>query len=134
MGKASGFPPQMNQLIDHSTPGAEGGSGWGVGRWDHWPIGWLNSQTSFWKPGSKYPYSFGSIGQFFVPEGKRIKSFAKDYPELCQDMDFNRWTERRVYYVLLGAAQNWNDIRRLGRSWLDQGAACARPESIASLK
>ena len=48
-------------------------------------------------------------------------------------MELNRWTARRVFYVLLGAARDWDDIRRIGRSWLDQGAACARPESIAEL-
>jgi hypothetical protein len=133
-GKASGFPGERNQLIDHCTKGAEGGSEWGAGRWDHWPIGWLNSQTSHWKPGSPYAYSFGSIGQFFVPEGKRIKSFWKDYSELCKDMELNRWTERRVFYVLLGAARDWDDVRRIGRDWLDKGADCARPESIAGLK
>jgi hypothetical protein len=49
-------------------------------------------------------------------------------------MELNRWTERRVFYVLLGAARNWDDIRRIGRGWLDQGADCARPESISNLK
>jgi hypothetical protein len=134
LGPASGFPAEKNQLIDHCTPGAQGGCGWGAGLWDHWPIGWLNSQTSFWKPGSPYAYSFGSIGQFFVPDGKRIRSFAGDYPEFCKDMDLNRWTARRVYYVLLGSAKDWDEIRRIGRKWLDQGPACARPESIANLR
>jgi hypothetical protein len=132
-GSASGFPPDRDQLIDHCTPGAEGGSGWGAGRWDHWPIGWLNSQTSYWKPGSPYPYSFGSIGQFFVPEGKRIRSFWKDYSACCRDMELNRWTERRVFCVLLGAASGWDDIRRIGRAWLSRGAECTNPESIAGL-
>jgi hypothetical protein len=50
LGKASGFPPEKNQLIDHCTKGTEGGAAWGAGRWDHWPIGWLNSQFSIWKP------------------------------------------------------------------------------------
>ena len=103
-GRSQRFPSRKNQLIDHCTLGAEGGCAWQQGLWDHWPIGWLNSQTSFWKPGSSYAYSFGSVGQFFVPEGKRIKSFSKDYPELCKDMAFNRWTASRVSYVLLGAA------------------------------
>ena len=133
-GNASGFPAEKNQLINHCTPGAEGGCGWGAGLWDHWPIGWLNSQTSFWKPGSPYAYSFGSIGQFFVPEGKRIKSFWKDYSEFCKDMELNRWTERQVFYVLLGAADDWDEIRRIGRTWLDKGAACTQPESIADLR
>jgi hypothetical protein len=133
-GSASGFPTEKNQLIDHCTPGAEGGSGWGTGLWDHWPIGWLNSQTSMWKPGSPYAYSFGSVGQFLVPEGKRIKSFWIDYSEYCKDMQFNRWTARRVFYVLLGSARGWDDIRRIGRTWLDKGKQCAAPESIADLK
>lgn len=134
LGDASGFPVGKNQLIDHCTPGAEGGAGWGTGFWDHWPIGWLNSQTSYWKPGSPYAYSFGSVGQFFVSEGNRIRSFWKDYSEYCKDMELNRWTERRVCYVLLGSASGWDDVRRIGRSWLDKGKECARPESIADLK
>jgi len=134
MGAASGFPADRNQLIDHSTPGAEGGCGWGAGRWDHWPIGWLNSQTSHWQPGSPYAYSFGSIGQFFVPPGKRIRSFATDYPAFCQDMAHNRWTERRVCHVLLGAAGDWEEIRQLGRRWLELGETCGGPDSLAQLR
>jgi len=134
LGEASGFPADMNQLVDHCTPGAEGGCGWGTGLWDHWPIGWLNSQTSLWKPGSPYPYSFGSVGQFFVPAGKRIRSFATDYPEMCKDMELNRWTERRAFGVLLGAARDWSEIRRIGRKWLDQGTRCIQPESLAGLR
>jgi hypothetical protein len=134
LGGASGFPPEKNQLIDHCTPGAEGGCGWGTGLWDHWPIGWLNSQTSYWKPGSPYAYSFGSVGQFFVPNGRRIRSSATDYPELCKDMELNRWTERRWFQVLLGSARDLDEIRRIGRKWLDTGPMCAKPESIADLR
>ncbi len=134
LGRATNFPAGINQLIDHSTPGAEGGAGWGAGRWDHWPVGWLNSQGSGWTLGSPYPYSFGSIGQFFVPAGKPIRSFWRDYSANCRDMNLNRWTARQVCYVLLGAARRWEDVRRIGRSWLDRGAACARPESIADLE
>jgi hypothetical protein len=134
LGPASGFPPERNQLVDHCTPGAEGGAGWGAGRWDHWPIGWLNSQTSHWQPDSAYAYSFGSVGQFFVPPGKRIRSFWADYSTYCQDMELNRWTEHREVHVLLGTAADWQDIVRIGRSWLDQGAACTTPESVAALR
>jgi hypothetical protein len=134
LGRASGFPPERNQFVDHSTPGAAGGSGWGTGLWDHWPIGWLNSQGSAWKPGSPYAYSFGSVGQFFVPEGKRLRTFWPDYCAYCKDMDLNRWSARRVFYVLLGSAGGWDDIRRIGRTWLDKGPQCACPESIAELK
>ncbi|HBG28944.1 MAG: hypothetical protein A2Y10_03550 [Planctomycetes bacterium GWF2_41_51] len=133
-GNASGFPSEKNQLIDHCTPQARGGCGWGVGLWDHWPIGWLNSQTSFWKPGSPYAYSFGSIGQFFVPDGKRISSFANDYPEYCKDMQLNKWTENRIFYVLLGTADDWNEIRSIGKKWLDKGSACTSPDKIKHLR
>jgi len=134
LGPASGFPADMNQLIDHCTPGARGGLGWGTARWDHWPVGWLNSQASDWTPASPYPYSFGSIGQFFVPAGKRITSFRRDYPVYCEDMALNRWTAGRVFYVLLGAARDWAEIRRIGRGWLDQGPRGANPDSIAELR
>lgn len=134
LGEAGGFPPERNQLIDHCTPGAEGGCGWGAGLWDHWPIGWLNSQTSMWKPGSPYPYSFGSIGQFFVPPGKRIRLFSPDYFELCKDMELNGWTERRPFAVLLGAAESWTEVIRVGRAWLNQGARCMEPESLSRLR
>jgi hypothetical protein len=134
IGEASGFPAKNMQLIDHCSTGADGGMCWGQGLWDHWPIGWQNSQGSNWKPGSPYSYSFGSVGQFFVPEGKRIKKFTPDYFDLCKDMQFNRWTARRVCYVLLGSAKEWSDVRRIGRSWLDKGKQCAKPESVAELK
>jgi hypothetical protein len=134
IGEASGFPPTRLQLIDHCSTGADGGLCWGQGLWDHWPIGWQNSQGSVWKPGSPYSYSFGSVGQFFVPEGKRIKSFTPDYLDLCKDMEFNRWTARRVCYVLLGSAKNWEDIRRIGRAWLDKGKDCAKPETVGGLR
>jgi hypothetical protein len=49
-------------------------------------------------------------------------------------MELNRWTTTRVFHVLLGTARDWDDIRRIGRQWLDQGPACARPESIAGLQ
>ncbi len=134
LGDASGFRARRSVLVDHCTPGAQGGVGWGAGIWDHWPIGWLNSQTSFWKPGSPYAYSFGSVGQFFVPDGKRYTSFLQDYTAFSKDMELNRWTARGVFYVLLGAARDWDEVRRIGRNWLAKGKQCARPESIADLK
>lgn len=133
LGVASGFPAENSQLVDHCTPGAEGGVGWGAGRWDHWPIGWLNSQGSDWKPGSDKAYSFGSIGHFLVPAGKRIRVFWPDYSALCADMNFNRWTADRDFLVLLGAADDWAEIRRIGRAWLDRGD-CGRPGNIADLR
>lgn len=134
LGDASGFRSEKTDFVDHCTPGAKGGCEWGQGRWDHWPIGWLNSQASDWKPGSPYSYSFGSIGQFFVPDGKRYTSFVKDYFGYGKDMELNRWTSNGVFYVLLGSARDWDEIRRLGKSWLDKGGNCAKPESISDLR
>ena len=134
LGDASGFRTKRTDFVDHCTPGEKGGCEWGQGLWDHWPIGWLNSQASNWKPGSPYSYSFGSIGQFFVPEGKRYTSFVKDYFGNGRDMELNHWTEKGVFYVLLGSAQDWDEIRRIGKSWLDKGKSCAKPESISDLR
>jgi len=134
LGDSSGFSGQRSVLVDHCTPGVKSGCEWGQGIWDHWPIGWLNSQTSFWKPGSPYAYSFGSVGQFFVPPGRRYESFVKDYTRCANDMELNRWTARGVFYVLLGAARDWDDVRCIGRRWLDKGQQCARPESVAHVK
>lgn len=74
------------------------------------------------------------MGQFFVPDGKRIWSFWKDYSAYCQDMDRNRWTERRSFHVLLSAARDWEEIRRIGRRWLDRGSVCTKPERLAGLR
>jgi hypothetical protein len=134
LGDASGFVARRSVLVDHCTPGVKSGCEWRQGIWDHWPIGWLNSQEAHRKADSPYPYSFGSIGQFFVPEGRSYTSFVDDYFGYAKDVKLNHWTERGVFYVLIGAARDWSDIRRIGRSWLAQGERCAKPESIADLK
>ena len=134
LGNNSGFRTARSDFVDHCSKGAKGGCEWGQGLWDHWPIGWLNSQASDWKPGSPYSYSFGSIGQFFVPEGKRYTSFVKNYFGYGKDMELNRWTSKGVFYVLLGSARDYDEIRHIGRSWLDKGKECARPRSISELR
>ena len=47
-------------------------------------------------------------------------------------MEHNRWAERHVYYTLTGEAKIWSPFA-VARRWLEQGHACARPESIAGL-
>ena len=134
LGPASGFTPKNNRLVDHCTPDAEGGAGWGEGIWDHWPIGWMNSQAAYWKAGIALRLLVWIDRPVSCSGWQAAQSFSRDYCEYCKDMDFNRWTERHVFYVLLGSAGDWDSIRRIGRSWLDQGGDCARPESIANLK
>ncbi len=130
IGASSGFPREKSQVVDHSYDDT-GGWGWGAARWDHWPIGWLNSQTNDYKPGSPYPYSFGPFSHYIV--NHPIRNPKQDYPAESRDMDLNRWSERHVYYTLTGVGRDLEAIRRLGRQWLDKGAGCANPGSIATL-
>ncbi len=130
LGGASGFPPEKSQVVDHSFTDT-GGWGWGSARWDHWPVGWLNSQTHNYKAGSPYPYSFGPFSHYIVD--KPVKNPAQDYPVEIRDMKLNRWTERHVYYTLAGMSRDLESIRKVARRWLDQGKQCATPESVATL-
>lgn len=131
LGAASGFPSEKSQVVDHSFNDT-GGWGWGAARWDHWPVGWLNSQEHDYVPGqSKYPYSFGPFSHYIV--NRPLKNAVQDYKREANDMELNRWSERHVYYTLTGMAHDMESIRRLARQWLQQGMACAHPESIAGL-
>jgi hypothetical protein len=60
--------------------------------------------------------------------------FVDDYFGYARDMRLNHWTERGVFYVLLGTVREWDDGRRVGRNWLDKGKQCAKPASITNLK
>jgi len=131
---ATNFPAGRNQLIDHSTPGANGGARWGGERWDHRPIAWLNSRGSGWQLGLPSPCSFGSIGRFFVPAGKPLHLLWREYSENGSDLNLNRWTAHQLHSVLPGAARGWKDVRRIGRSGLDRGGAGANPARIADLE
>ena len=42
-GTASGFDAKRTRIKEHSFPDT-GGLGWVSSSWDHWPVGWLNSQ------------------------------------------------------------------------------------------
>jgi hypothetical protein len=130
MGASSGFPSEKSQIVDNSFNDT-GGEGWVSERWDHWPVGWLNSQTHDYKPGSEYPYSFGPFSHYIL--NKPMKNPRTDYRPAANDMELNRWTAKHVYYTLTGAAHDIESIRRLAKRWLDQGDQCARPESIANL-
>jgi len=130
MGASSGFPSEKSQIVDHSFNDT-GGWGWGAARWDHWPVGWLNSQTHYYKPGSQYPYSFGPFSHYIV--NQPLKEPHNDYDREARDMELNRWSEKHVYYTLTGMARDVEDIRRVAKRWLDQGEFCARAESIANL-
>lgn len=132
------------RTIEHYAPGRYQGPLWPVpshtdGNPRHavvidWPIGWLNSQAADWKPSSPFLYSFGSIGHFLIPTGRHIRSFWTDCSALYADMDFNHWTERREFCVLLERATSREIIECVGRAWLNQGEACGRPKSMEHLR
>ena len=131
LGASSGFPSEKSQIVDHSFNDT-GGWGWVSARWDHWPVGWLNSQIHDYKAGSVYPYSFGPFSHYIV--NKPLKAAKQDYATAAKDMELNRWSERHVYYTLTGVAHDLESIRHLAKQWLDKKAACAKPESIADFR
>jgi len=130
MGAASGFPSEKSQVVDHSFNDT-GGWGWGAARWDHWPVGWLNSQTHHYQPGGQYPYSFGPFSHYIL--NHPLKDARKEFESAARDMDLNRWSEKHVYYTLTGMAHDVEEIRRLAKRWMDKGDLCARPESVVNL-
>jgi hypothetical protein len=137
-GTASGFLPDHNQYVDIALdptfdPRYGGPNGYAL--YDHWPIGWLNSQDHTAQPQSPYPRIFvGGIVQSFVPVGKRLKLIKRDGDEFEGDMANNRWIGKSIFYSLIGSATDWSEVRRIGRAWLDKGKACARARSIANLR
>ena len=130
MGASSGFLSEKSQIVDHSFSDT-GGWGWGPRRWNHWPIGWVNAQAHEYKSSSPYPYHFSPFSHYIVT--KPLVDAHRDYAIEARNMDLNRWTERRVFYTLTGVGEDFESIRLLAKRWLDQGGACASPESVAAL-
>jgi hypothetical protein len=116
-GDASGFGHSFTRLKDHSFPDT-GGMDWGSTSWDHWPIGWLNSQAHPVDSESlkKYPNHFSPMGMDF---------FALS----------DRESARGIYYSLLGVGEDFEPIRTVARQWLDLGAdKVADSDAIARLR
>jgi hypothetical protein len=103
-GTASGFDAATTRIKEHSFTDT-GGIGWGSMSWDHWPIGWLNSQghevdaTTL----QKYPNHFSPAGMDFFAQR-------------------NEQVEQGVYWSLIGVAGAGADIeatRRVAREWFE---------------
>lgn len=129
-GNASGFSKEKSQIVDHSFNDT-GGDGWTQTEWDHWPVAWINSQAHTREPDSPYPYHFGPMSHYIV--APPLTNGPVDYFVRTKDMDLNRWSERHVYYAIQGAGKDFESIRKLAKGWLQQGAKCARPESVGKL-
>jgi hypothetical protein len=115
-GDASGFRHDYTRIKDHSFPDT-GGIGWVSQSWDHWPIGWANSQGHEVDEASlhKYPNSFSPVGMDF---------FALP----------NEESERGVYFSLLGVGgSDFEKIRQAGGRWLALGyKGIANPDNVAA--
>ena len=104
-GAASGFDARTTRIKDHSFKDT-GGIGWTSQSWDHWPIGWLNSQAHEVDAASlqKYPNHFSPAGMDF---------FALP----------NEQVPKRAYWSLIAVAgPSDNDIdaaRVIARTWLE---------------
>lgn len=115
VGDASGYPHETTRMKEHSDK-ATGGWGWRSLTWDHWPVGWLNSQAHDTDDESykKYP-------SHFAPFGLDLWSM-KDGE-----------TERRDFYSLMGVGgDDIEAVRRLAREWLTRGAT--DPARAATLR
>jgi hypothetical protein len=115
-GDASGFRRDFTRIKEHSHTDT-GGVGWVSESWDHWPIGWLNSQTHVVEMDSlgRYPNSFAPVGMDF---------FALP----------NEESERGNFYSLIGIGGDLERVRALARKWLDWGPARIQsPDSAAGL-
>src|SRR4029079_11865119 len=114
-GDASGFPHDKTRIKDHSYADT-GGMGWVSSSWDHWPIGWLNSQAHVFDAASlaSYPNHFSPAGMDF---------FAMS----------NEEAERGAYYSLCGVApgDDLEPVRTLSRRWLEQGAELLSKGGVA---
>jgi hypothetical protein len=113
-GDASGFQHGYTRLKDHTFVAEI----WGSSCWDHWPIGWLNSQGHAVDEDSLklYPNHFSPMGMDF---------FALPNEEV----------EKGVFYSLCGVGgTDLAPVRKAVREWLEKGeAAMANPDSGATL-
>jgi hypothetical protein len=117
IGDASGFPHRTTRLKEHSDRQGTGGWGWGTLTWDHWPVGWLNSQAH-----DLSPETFGRYPSHFAPFGLDLWSMPDEE------------TEARDFYSLVGVGgRDAEEIRRLAKSWLDTGDA-RDPARVAPLR
>jgi hypothetical protein len=117
-GDASGYRHDYTRIKEHSHSDT-GGVGWVSSSWDHWPIGWLNSQAH---PVDAVTLPF--YPNHFSPAG----------------MDFfalpNEESERGIYYSLIGVGgENLEEIRRIARDWLRSGpSGVANPDTLKRLR
>ncbi len=117
MGDAGGYQHDITRIKDHSYTDT-GGIGWVSTSWDHWPIGWLNSQANEVNADSlqRYPNHFSPVG---------MDMFARPDDQVAG----------HDFYSLIGVGgENLEAIRAVARRWLDLGPGeISRLEAVARL-
>jgi hypothetical protein len=104
MGDAGGFRHDFTRLKEHSFKDT-GGWGWSSHSWDHWPIGWLNSQAH-----DVTAETLNTYPNHFSPAGMDFWSLP------------NEQVEQRQFYSLIGVGGNdLEAVRKIARRWLDAG-------------
>lgn len=117
VGDASGYRHDYTCLVNHTYGGYKGMAVWGSACWDHWPIGWVNSQGHLVDEDSLrlYPNSFSAANLNIL-----------DLP--------NDVRQRGSYYSVVGIGGNMEAIRTVARRWLEKGTgAISQPDSVADL-
>ncbi|RPI27250.1 MAG: hypothetical protein EHM61_09040 [Acidobacteria bacterium] len=118
IGDASGFPHEQTRIKEHSDRPGTGGWGWGTLSWDHWPIGWLNSQSH-----EVDEQSFRLYPNHFAPSGIDLWQMP------------NEQVEGKDFYSLMGVGgDDLEAIRKTAKKWLEGGLGKTRdPENAARL-
>jgi hypothetical protein len=116
-GAASGFDTKGTRIKEH-TFADTGGNNWVSSSWDHWPIGWLNSQGHPVDAESlkKYPNHFSPAGMDF---------FAMANEEVAKG----------AYWSLMGvvAGDDLEPSRRVTRAWLELNQGATDPARVSAL-
>jgi hypothetical protein len=115
-GDASGFPAAGTRIKEHSHNDT-GGNDWVSSSWDHWPIGWLNSQGHIVDADSlkKYPNHFSPAGMDFFAMPNDI-------------------VERGEYWSLVGVGDDdLERVRQIARAWLESGDGAKDSARVAKL-
>ena len=115
-GAGVGFDPKGTRIKDHSYNDT-GGVGWVSSCWDHWPIGWLNSQAHDVDAASlkKYPNHFSPAGMDF---------FAMANEEVAKG----------AYWSIVGVGTGRLEaVRGMARQWLDMGEGVKIRQRVGAL-
>jgi hypothetical protein len=117
MGDAGGFNHETTRIKEHTFKDT-GGNGWGSTSWDHWPIGWLNSQAN-----EVTPQSLALYPNHFSPAGMDLWGLK------------NEEAAGKSFYSLMGiSGPNLEKLRRAARTWLEQDERKAGdPQTVAEL-